>query len=119
MGRGVDAVLSAVGFDGHLKNCDLVITGEGKLDGQSVRFGKAVAGIALRCARQGVPVGVLVGSAEEGSEALHSVADAAIFPIVSGPVSLEKAMENAAQLYRRTAENWFRTLKIGFLMKKL
>ena len=46
---GVEAVLDVTGFDQLLDHADLVITGEGRLDGQSVRFGKAPTGIARRC----------------------------------------------------------------------
>ena len=59
---GIDAVLDAVGFDRALEQADLVLTGEGKLDRQSLRYGKAPVGIARRCAARGVPVIALAGT---------------------------------------------------------
>ena len=67
--RGIDAVMDAVNFDGLLEGADLVITGEGCLDRQSVAYGKVIAGIAERADRKGVPVCALVGSMRPGAEA--------------------------------------------------
>lgn len=50
MRPGIDVVLEMANFDAHLADCALVITGEGRMDGQSVKFGKAAAGVAARAA---------------------------------------------------------------------
>lgn len=57
---GIDTALEASGFDVLLKDADLVVTGEGRLDAQS-GMGKAVGGVALRAKRAGVPVVALAG----------------------------------------------------------
>lgn len=65
--RGIDMVLDAVGFDEAVKGADLVITGEGRYDGQT-QAGKTVYGVKARAALYGVPVLVVAGSVETPSE---------------------------------------------------
>jgi glycerate kinase len=60
---GFDAIADARGLDGHLARCDLVVTGEGRLDATSMR-GKVVGGVIARAAAAGVPVVVVAGVAE-------------------------------------------------------
>ena len=62
---GIDLVLDAAGFDALLAGADLVITGEGRLDGQTAR-GKAAAGILRRAQLQGVPVAAVCGRVAPG-----------------------------------------------------
>jgi glycerate kinase len=64
---GADLVLDAVGFDHVVRDADLVLTGEGKLDGQSLS-GKAVLKVAQRAAASGVPTVALVGCVGEAAE---------------------------------------------------
>ena len=63
---GIETVLDLTNFDAHLQEADLVITGEGKLDSQSLR-GKVVIGVARRAKKFGVPVVALVGASERKS----------------------------------------------------
>ena len=58
---GIDAVLETVRFDEQLKQVNLVVTGEGRIDGQSVQFGKVPIGVARRCAKANVPVLCICG----------------------------------------------------------
>ena len=60
---GIDIILDAAGFDEIIKDADLIVTGEGKFDSQSLR-GKAVSGIAKRAKRQNKPVIVIAGTSE-------------------------------------------------------
>jgi glycerate kinase len=62
---GIDLVLDAAGFDAQLRDADLIITGEGRLDGQTAR-GKAAAGILRRAQRAGVPVAAVCGRVAPG-----------------------------------------------------
>ncbi len=64
----IDALLDAAEFDRRIKNVSLVVTGEGKLDAQSMHPGRAVGTIMERCARQKVPVSLIAGCMGEGSE---------------------------------------------------
>ncbi len=90
---GIEMVLDAVGFDALVADADLVITGEGRLDRQT-GMGKAPAGVMHAARRHGVPV-IAIGGAVEEYESLNAAGFAAVFPIVPGPVSLERAMEPA------------------------
>lgn len=64
---GAELVLDTIGFDERIRDADLVITGEGRLDSQSLQ-GKAAITVARRCQKAGVPCVGLVGSVGEGAE---------------------------------------------------
>lgn len=69
---GIDTVLDLVGFHARLAGADVVITGEGRLDGQT-RQGKAVAGVTRRAAARGVPVWAAVGHSEVDGAAIAAL----------------------------------------------
>ena len=110
---GIDAVLEAVGFDEKLKGVDLVVTGEGRIDGQSVRFGKVPVGVAKRCAEHNIPVLAIVGGIGDGAEGLFELCESTIQTTTPGPIPLEKAMAEAPRLYEAAADRLFRAVKIG------
>ena len=109
---GVEIVLEATRFEELLAGADLVITGEGRIDGQSV-FGKAPVGVAKLAARYGVPVVGLAGSLGSGAEAVFDQGISALFSVVNGPVTLEEALANAAENLRGTARNVAAVMKLG------
>ncbi len=111
--RGIDAVLDAVRFDSLLEGVDLVVTGEGRLDGQSVRYGKVPAGIAGRCLARGIPVIAVAGGLGEDAELFLDMGLTSLEPITDGPRTLEYAIENAEALLAGAARRLFSTLKIG------
>ena len=76
---GIDCVLDTIGFDTILKGTDLVITGEGRIDRQSIQ-GKVISGIAKRTKPRGVPLIAVVGSiAEEAALGYDFVCNCNIF----------------------------------------
>jgi len=91
---GIDAALDAADMDRHLTDADMVLTGEGRIDGQTVR-GKVVAGILHRAKDARVPVYVFGGSVEREAMGLYEHGASAIFSICPGPVTLENALEHA------------------------
>jgi glycerate kinase len=99
---GIDLVLDAVGFDTHLEGTDLVLTGEGRVDGQTPG-GKVIAGLVARAARAGVPVVAFAGSLVPGYEPLLERGLTAVFPILSGPSSLEEALAGGEANLERAA----------------
>ena len=111
---GIDLVLDTIGFDTYLRGADLVLTGEGKFDIQTLG-GKAVAGVAKRAKSAGVPVGVLAGSvgADMRRDALTKLGIGVVSAIVPGPVSLAEAMQNAAGYLADAAEQAALWMKIG------
>ena len=114
---GIDAVLDAVNFDQKLEGVSLAITGEGRIDGQSMRFGKVPVGVAKRCAAKGIPTAAIVGGIGDGAEGLFDLCEGTIMPTVTGPMSLQDAMANAPQLYEYAAERLLRAIRIGMNLK--
>lgn len=112
--RGIDAVLDAVGFDGYMSGesrADLVITGEGHFDSQSIG-GKVADGIAARTSVAGVPLVVLAGGEEEVREAYRK-GITAVFSIQHEPKPFSEAKAHTAEYIRRTAENVMRIFCAG------
>ena len=114
---GIDAVLDAVDFDRKLEGVSLAVTGEGRIDGQSVRFGKVPVGVAKRCAAKGIPTVAIVGGIGDGAEGLFDLCESTIMTTVSGPMSLEQAMADAPILYEDAAERLLRAIRIGMKIK--
>lgn len=101
---GIEVVAELVGLDEALQDADLAVTGEGRLDGQTLR-GKTPAGVLRLAQRHGVPVVAVAGSLGEGYDALYQQGLAAAFSLVPGPLSLEEALAQAEGLLERTARD--------------
>lgn len=106
---GIDMVLDAVHFDEAIAGANLVITGEGRVDEQTA-YGKTIGGVLRRASRAGVPVVALAGSYSGDLRALYDAGLAAVFSIAPGPVSIQYAMEHAAELLVNTSANVARLL---------
>lgn len=100
---GAEAVLDLTGFDTLLRGADLAVTGEGRADAQSVR-GKAVAAVAARCKKAGVPLIALVGSAGPGADALLGCGVTGLLEV--SPDGCPPP-DRAAALYRAAADRFF------------
>ena len=110
--RGVDLVLDLVGLEEKLKAADLVLTGEGQIDFQTV-FGKAPAGVAKRAHSHRIPCLALAGSVGSGLDDLHAIGIDAIFSLCPGPVSLEQAMTTGADYLAAATEQAVRSFMAG------
>ena len=98
---GVEAVLDLVGFDSVAEGATLVVTGEGKLDGQSLR-GKAMSGVIAHSKRLGVPVAAICGQVALEDRDLHRMGLRCAVSASAGQ-PLERAMANAEQNYLAAA----------------
>jgi glycerate kinase len=107
MEPGFDLVANAVGLEERILQTDLVLTGEGRLDSQTLE-GKGPAGIAALARSAGKPVIAFAGSIEESPEILARFD--ATFPIIDRPVSLEEAMRDASTFLQRAAARAARLL---------
>ncbi len=107
---GIETVLDTVNFDELLDGADLVISGEGRIDGQSAR-GKVVAGVANRSSKKNVPTIAIVGDVSDGSEMLYNMGLTAIFSINRLAVDFSKAKTRAKQDLSAVCEDIFRLLK--------
>lgn len=89
---GVETVLDLVGFDEHVRDVDLVITGEGNMDEQSAA-GKAPVGVARRAKRYGKPVAAVVGGRADNLDAVYEQGIDLVLPICRKPMDLERALD--------------------------
>ena len=109
---GIQIVMEETRLEEYIKDADLVITGEGRLDGQTV-MGKAPVGVAALAKKYQKPVIAFCGSVGEGAEACNEHGIDAYFPITRGIVTLEEAMkpENAAKNLADTAQQVWRLIR--------
>ncbi len=99
---GVEVVAELVGLDAAVRDADLVITGEGRFDAQTLR-GKTPFGVARIARHHNVPVFVIAGTLGEGYEQMYAHGVDAAFALPSGPMSLEQACSEAPRLLRERA----------------
>ena len=105
---GTEAMLRLTGLAEKIPGASLVVTGEGRLDAQSVRYGKVCGVIARLCADAGVPCCAIVGSMGEGAEAFLDLGNNSIMTLPDRPMTLEESMRDAERLYRSAARRMFR-----------
>jgi glycerate kinase len=109
---GVEVVAELVGLEDAVEGADLVITGEGRFDAQTLR-GKTPFGVARIARQHGVPVIVLAGTLGEGYQALYEHGIDAAFALASGPMTLEQACAEAPRLLRERASDVARVLRVA------
>jgi glycerate kinase len=100
---GIDVVLDLVGLDAALSRADLVITGEGSLDAQTLT-GKAVRGVATRATAHGIPVVAVCGRRILDDAGLTALGLRAAYPLTELEPDVRRSMEAAAALLRRTGQ---------------
>ncbi|MFD1334434.1 glycerate kinase [Oceanobacillus iheyensis] len=108
---GVEIVLKETNFHERVADADLVITGEGKIDGQTI-YGKTPIGVAKAAKKFGVPVIALSGTLGADYEIVYDHGIDAAFSIVQGPCDLEDALENGPDYLEKLAGSVSRVLKI-------
>lgn len=107
---GIEAVLDMVEFDRRLEGAELVITGEGRIDAQSLH-GKVISGIAKRAKPRNIPLVAIVGSIAEGAEEAYELGVTAMFGIDREAVAFERYAHRSAENYRRTLEDILRLVR--------
>jgi glycerate kinase len=110
--RGAELVADAAGLSGALAGADLVLTGEGRLDGQTAR-GKVVAVVAARARAAGVPAVALCGGVVGPLDALHDAGLTAALSIADGPRDLAAMVDRTASLLAAQAEQVLRLSACG------
>lgn len=108
---GIEVILKTLRFEELVRQADLILTGEGKLDSQT-GMGKALDGILRVGSRCQVPV-IALGGAVESADALNDMGFTAVLPIQACPVTLEQAMqpELAKENIERTVRQVARIIK--------
>lgn len=109
MRSGIEAVLDLVGFDRLLDGADLVITGEGRIDSQSVH-GKVISGIAKRTRPRGVPLVAVVGMIAPDASEAYDLGVTAMFGIDRTARAFADYAAESADYYRATLEDVLRLI---------
>ncbi len=111
----LDSGLAGIDFDAALADSELVITAEGAIDYQSPR-GKVPAEVARRAADHGIPVVAVCGTLGKGARDVYDIGIGAMNSLVSGPMSLQEAVDHGEELLVDAVENLMRTLTLGAAM---
>ena len=111
---GIEIVTAAVDLDTHVRDADLVITGEGRIDFQTVH-GKTPIGVARVAKRHGKPVIGIAGSLGANVGVVHEDGIDAVFSVLSRPSTLDEALRDAAATVELTACNVAAMLRIGLV----
>ncbi|MBZ4645925.1 MAG: glycerate kinase [Clostridia bacterium] len=114
---GIETVLDVVNIDRHLPTTDLVITGEGKIDGQSI-YGKVPVGVGQRVKKYNLPVLAIVGDIGDGASAVYDYGVDGIMSTVNKAMPLSEAMGRSSELLEDAAERVMRIIKIGMVMRR-
>lgn len=109
---GIQIVLDETKLEDYVKGADIVVTGEGRLDRQTM-MGKAPSGIAAIAKKHSIPVIAFAGSASEDAKECNEKGIDAYFPILRSVVTLGEAMDHdtASRNMTNTAEQVFRLIK--------
>ncbi|SDD16405.1 glycerate kinase [Massilia sp. PDC64] len=114
---GVEIVMEAVGLDAALCDADLVVTGEGRIDGQTVH-GKTPMGVANVARRHGKPVVAIGGSLAVDADAVHARGIEVVVAAVARPCSVAEALAEGADNLRRAARNLAAALALGARLQR-
>lgn len=106
LARGIDMVMDVIGFDEIIKDADLIITGEGKIDSQTLA-GKTPFGVLQRAKHQGIPVVAICGSLHLTQDEAKAAGFTSVLQITPPGMPLEVAM-----LPKTASENIVRTLSV-------
>ncbi|MGT2772165.1 glycerate kinase [Streptococcus marimammalium] len=114
---GIDTILDFLSFDNLIKDADLIVTGEGRLDKQS-SFGKVVSGISKRGQKFGIPVVAIVGGLSENYENIYADGLSSIITTVNRIMPFEEALKNSEELYKDAAYRILNAVKVGMTISQ-
>jgi len=110
--QGIEIVTDALGLDALVKDATLVITGEGRIDSQSIN-GKVPIGVARVAKRYNKPVIGIAGSLTKDVDVVYAHGLDAVFSVLYSVCTLEDALKNAADNLRKSARNIAATIKLS------
>ena len=113
---GVDIVLDTVNLAEKLESADLVITGEGSIDFQTV-YNKAPIGVARMAKARGIPTIGISGMLGKNYQIVHNHGIDAALSIANGPISLEESLQNAPSLISEAVEESLRFISVGMKLR--
>ncbi len=109
---GIETVMEITGFDRKLDGVDLIISGEGKMDLQTVE-GKVIAGVAAKAEKAGIPFSVICGVADDLDKVQENIKALSIHPLVNEETTSEEAISQSFQLVRQRAYQLIRQFAEG------
>ncbi len=111
---GIDIIIETIGLEEQIKDADLVITGEGRIDFQSI-MGKTPVGVGKLAKKYNIPVIAIAGCLADNADLVHDHGIDAIFSIINHPLDLEDALkkENALKFVEKNAEQIMRLIKLS------
>jgi glycerate kinase len=112
---GIEIIAEAVGLEQAVRDADLVITGEGRIDGQSVS-GKTPVGVARIAKAHGKPVIAIGGGLARDAGAVHAHGIDAVFAAVCRPCTVEEALAEARANLTAAARNVAQALRLGQIL---
>ena len=108
--NGIELILETIQLESYIKTADLVITGEGQIDNQTLN-GKTIFGISKMAKKHHVPVIIITGKIGEDIEDIYNLGVTSIYSIVNQPMALSYAIKNADTLITSCSENIMRTVQ--------
>ena len=112
LSNGIDIVLKETQFLERIKDADLVITGEGKIDVQTI-YGKTPIGVAKASKQFDLPVIAICGSLGKNYQAVYQHGIDSVFSIIETPSELPYLLEHGERFLTQTAENIARLIKLN------
>lgn len=109
---GIETILDILQFPQIIKDADLVVTGEGMMDFQSI-YGKVPSGVGRACKAHGIPCIAIVGGMGKAATNLYDYGIDSIMTTINGAMPIQEALSNAEELFLNAAERMFRLVKIG------
>ena len=108
--RGIDVLAQVVGLDADVRDADVIFTGEGRIDHQTVQ-GKVISGLAARARAAEVPLIAIVGCIRGHIGPLMSMGLTAVFPTASGPCTTAQSFQHSREDLERTASQIMRVMR--------
>ena len=109
---GIEIVTEALNLEEHIHDCSLVITGEGRMDSQSIR-GKVPVGVAAVAMKYHKPVIGIAGSLTSDVAVVHQYGIDAVFSVLNSIGTLEDALKNAFENIYRASRDIAATVAVG------
>ena len=107
--NGIGLILETLKIEDYIKQADVVFTGEGKIDEQTLH-GKTISGIAKLAKKYNVPVIVITGKIGDNIEGIYNIGVCAVYSIVNQPMELKHAIDQAPKLIQECAKNIMSTI---------
>lgn len=117
LSKGIEAILSILDFDHVIEGADLVVTGEGMIDYQSV-YGKVPFGVGMAAKKQNIPCIAIVGGMGKDAADIYEHGVDSVITTINGAMPIEKALENAEELFSDAAERMFCMVRVGMKINR-